>query len=972
MIRNALIVMCVAVLCITGGVMLIDDDADAAINIGLYNPSNTNGDSTNESNMYDAYGKIRIGSASFDEVDNGTIFVIPGCEIYYRIESSNIVSETINDLGLTLTGGQSAGWVISGTVNNEIQHVSTYKVESIDDEIKNLSFMALEDETVYAQSCNLVVTPSNPEPGETFTVTAHFTPSNTTYQTIEWYSVDGFVETGRTAKSITGYINEPGSYEFYGRISPELVGYYGHAKLASTYVNITGNYEYYLVFDAGNGSGGPSILESGPTSATSYRFRIPTTEPTWPPYHDFLGWSETDGTTTPDYQPGDYFRTLYSTDPIGQLFAVWGEASDPTMVITGDSVVDVGDDFSLSATIAGGSLSDTSVTWTIRSGTNLIESYTQLNNTFIGSAVAAGTVTLRATSNEISSLYEDWTLTIEGPDPIVIEIHGPSSIEVGDDFDIYATVTGGTGSSSSNAVEWTTIAGSEYVTLDGIQVPNHWTGTGKAPGIATFRATSTEDPSVYEDWTLTIEGPDPIVIEIHGPTSIKVGDDFDIYATVTGGTGSESSNAVEWSTISGSEYVTLDGIQVPNHWTGTGTSPGQAVFRATSTEDSSVYEDWTLTIEAPDPIIIEIHGPTSIEVGDDFDIYATVTGGTGGESSNAVEWSTVSGSEYVTLDGIQVPNHWTGTGKAAGVAVFRATSTEDPNVYEDWTLTIGSEVPLQIVISGEASIQVGETFDISATVAGGATGGSTAVTWTVQSGGQYVELDDNPAPNHISGTGAAVGSVTFRVTAQQDTSVYEEWTLNVTAQAVIMPTSITITGPGNVMMGETGKIYASVLPTNAPNRGIIWTVEVGNSLIIYETESTYRGGVLDFATKGIGTVTVRATSTADSDVYATYTLTILNPDAPENHGTLNVNNVIKALADAVFGGNTTIAGIVIYAGILLAIFLLIREPLPVVLISIPVTLILRLLRVLDNDLTVLLIIISVLGLAMLARNMWRD
>ena len=462
------------------------------------------------------------------------------------------------------------------------------------------------------------------------------------------------------------------------------------------------------------------------------------------------------------------------------------------------------------------------------------------------------------------------------------------------------------------------------------------------------------------------------MIEIHGPTSIEVGDDFDIYATVTGGTGSSSSNAVTWSTISGSEYVTLDGIQVPNHWTGTGTSPGQAVFRATSTEDSSVYEDWTLTIEAPDPIIIEIHGPSSIEVGDDFDIYATVTGGTGGESSNAVTWSTISGSEYVTLDNIQVPNHWTGTGKAAGVAVFRATSTEDPSVYEDWTLTIGSEVPLQIVISGEASIQVGETFDISATVAGGATGGSTAVTWTVQSGGQHVELDDNPAPNHISGTGAAVGSVTFRVTAQQDTSVYEEWTLNVTAQAVIMPTSITITGPGNVMMGETGKIYASVLPTNAPNRGIIWTVEVGNSLIIYETESTYRGGVLDFATKGIGTVTVRATSTADSDVYATYTLTILNPDAPENHGTLNVNNVIKALADAVFGGNTTIAGIVIYAGILLAIFLLIREPLPVVLISIPVTLILRLLRVLDNDLTVLLIIISVLGLAMLARNMWRD
>lgn len=974
MIRNALILMCVTALIVCSGVMMIDD-SDAAVNIGLFDPDNANGDSTNQSNMYDAYGKVDASSQTFDEVFEGTMFVITGCDINYQIRSGNVVTETIDNVGLTLTGGSSQGWTISGTATDQVQRVSTYQIRNVSsDETKIFSFMTLEDETVYADGCTLSVSPSDPEPGETFTVTANFTPSNATYKAVEWEGLpSGFVQTGSTSSSITGYISEPGNYRFRANYEPELNGYYGHKNIANLYVDISGEYEYFLIFNKGNGEGGPSILESGPTTSPSHTFQIPQSEPTWPPYHDFLGWSESENDDTPDYQPGDYFRTLYYDDPIGQLYAVWGEAEDPTIVINGPTSVEVGDGFSLSASIAGGALSDRTVTWSIRSGSGLVDDMIQISNTFSGTAIAAGTLELRATSNEISSLYEDWTITIEGPDPVTIEITGPNSVQVGDDFTLVAQTQGGSGvPGSDSTVTWSVLSGSELID-DTLQLNNNFIGTAAAPGVVTFRATSVEDQSVYEDWTLTIEAPDPIVITIHGETSIEIGDEFDIYATVSGGSGGESSNVVEWSTVSGSEFISLAGIQVPNHWTGTGVSPGQAVFRATSVEDPNVYEEWTLTIEEPDPIVITIMGPTSVEIGERFVLRAQTTGGTGQIGTDqTVSWSIRSGAEFVTLDQIQVTNNYAGVGAAAGVTVFRATSIEDPDVYEEWTLTVGTDVPLQITISGESSIQVGESFDISALVAGGEVGGSTAVTWTVQSGGQYVDLDDVQEPNHISGLGAAVGTVTFRATSQQDTDVYEEWTLEVVAQAVIMPTSISITGPGNVMLGETGQIFASVLPTNAPNRGIIWTIETGNGLIEYETGATYRGGVLDFGTVGIGTVTIRATSTADNDVYATYTLTILNPNSPENQGTLNVNNIIKALADAVFAGNTAIAGIVVYAAILLVIFLLIREPLPVVLISIPVTLILRLLRVLDNDLTILLIIIAVLGLAMLARNMWRD
>ena len=877
MIRNALIVMCVAVLCITGGVMLIDDDADGAINIGILSKGITTGDDTNQSSPDYAYQYVDI-YFNFDEIPSNTIYVLDGAEIEIGIPAGTVTQAVTNEIGLTLGGSNSMGYTIHGTANGAGK-LSVFTVDDVGTpNTKNISIATVEDTTVYATSCVLTTPSTTVEVRETITITATVYPTNATYRDVDWtrgISPSAFITTGSTGTTLTGYFTETGDYTIYAGWETEVYKPTG-THLASIDITVGDLTEYYLAYDANSGTGGPNIQEYGPTSDPSHTFYIPDDEPTHnDPAFEFTGWSTDPDADAAEYHAGDPF-TLYASDPIDVLYAVWGPASTPTIRITGPSEVEVGDAFTFTAEIVGGNMTDKSLTWTIRSGSNLVE-------------------------------------------------------------------------------------------LDSISINNRISGTALAAGDVVFRATSNEDSSLYLDRLLTIEGPDPIVIDITGETSIKVGEEFDIWANASGGV---EHSGVTWSTVSGSEYIQLESIQVPGHWRGQGIAPGEAVFRATSNEDSSVYEDWTLTILPPDPIIITINGPTSIDVGEKFTLAASVSGGTL-ETSQKVTWSVTSGAEYVTIDSIQMNNNYTGTGAANGVTVFRATSIEDPQIYEEWILTVGDGLDLNIIITGDTIIQVGESFDISATVVGGSSGNNN-ITWSVTSGSSYVDLDDDPEPNHISGTGAAVGSVTFKATLTSDTDVYEVWTLSVVAQAVIMPTSITITGPGNVMLGDTGQIHASILPTNAPNRGVLWTIQSGDGIIEYVTDSTYRGGVLEFSAIAVGSVTIRATSTASSDIYATYTLTVLNPEAPENHGTLNVNNVIKALADAVFGGNTTIAGIVIYAGILLAIFLLIREPLPVVLISIPVTLILRLLRVLDNDLTVLLIIISVLGLAMLARNMWRD
>ena len=73
-----------------------------------------------------------------------------------------------------------------------------------------------------------------------------------------------------------------------------------------------------------------------------------------------------------------------------------------------------------------------------------------------------------------------------------------------------------------------------------------------------------------------------------------------------------------------------------------------------------------------------------------------------------------------------------------------------------------------------------------------------------------------------------------------------------------------------------------------------------------------------------------------------------------------------------FEGDLQLAGMCMYVLVLVAVFALSRKTSQTLIISIPVTLIFSVLGVLSVDLMVLLIIMTVLGLAFTARNVWRD
>lgn len=86
---------------------------------------------------------------------------------------------------------------------------------------------------------------------------------------------------------------------------------------------------------------------------------------------------------------------------------------------------------------------------------------------------------------------------------------------------------------------------------------------------------------------------------------------------------------------------------------------------------------------------------------------------------------------------------------------------------------------------------------------------------------------------------------------------------------------------------------------------------------------------------------------------------------------LQLSEFQTILGESFFDGNTAIAGIVMYIAVLAIVFGLFRSLKTVLIISMPITLAFSLLGIIDTNTLVLLIIVTILGLASVARDTWR-
>lgn len=83
---------------------------------------------------------------------------------------------------------------------------------------------------------------------------------------------------------------------------------------------------------------------------------------------------------------------------------------------------------------------------------------------------------------------------------------------------------------------------------------------------------------------------------------------------------------------------------------------------------------------------------------------------------------------------------------------------------------------------------------------------------------------------------------------------------------------------------------------------------------------------------------------------------------------LQLTDLQTLVADLLFGGDESIAGLVMFAAIIAVIFLLVRNMVASLLITLPMTMVASNLGIISGDMMILLIIITVLGLALTARS----
>lgn len=86
---------------------------------------------------------------------------------------------------------------------------------------------------------------------------------------------------------------------------------------------------------------------------------------------------------------------------------------------------------------------------------------------------------------------------------------------------------------------------------------------------------------------------------------------------------------------------------------------------------------------------------------------------------------------------------------------------------------------------------------------------------------------------------------------------------------------------------------------------------------------------------------------------------------------LSITDLQSIIADGFLEGNATIAGLVMFAAVMLILLVLVKRKETAIVGMLPVTLIFGALGILSMDLMVLLIVIVVLVLAYMLRDSWR-
>ena len=302
-------------------------------------------------------------------------------------------------------------------------------------------------------------------------------------------------------------------------------------------------------------------------------------------------------------------------------------------------------------------------------------------------AQAPGSATVTA---EVDGILGNASITVEEAEVRAIQLSQmPTSVVVGDEFSVVASLTDARGVALDREVTWES-SDAEIASVEG--------GVVAAVAVGTVTITASfEEQSAAVDVTIL---PRPVAsIEISGvPESPRVGDEFSVVASLTDAKGVALDGEVTWES-SDAEIATVEGGVV------TAVAVGTVTITASCDEQSAAVDVTVL----PQPVAsIEISGlPESPRVGDEFSVVASLHDARGVALDREVTWES-SDAEIASVEG----------GVVAAVAVGTVTITasfEEQSAAVD--VTILPRPVASIEISGvPESPRVGDEFSVVASL----------------------------------------------------------------------------------------------------------------------------------------------------------------------------------------------------------------------------------------------------------------
>jgi uncharacterized protein YjdB len=512
---------------------------------------------------------------------------------------------------------------------------------------------------------------------------------------------------------------------------------------------------------------------------------------------------------------------------------------------------------------------DNSVTWSISNGASLAN----INTTGLVTALSDGTITARATANDGSGAYGALIINISNQ---IVKVTGISVAGAGG----LSSITSDNGTlqlletiqpvdATIKNVTWSiaNVTGQAGISPAGLV-------TALDNGTVEARATANDGSEAYGTFLITISNQivpvTGITVYGSGGLSVITVDKGSLQLGETVLPVNATDKNITWSLVNGTGQADINAsglvIAINN---------GTVTAIATANDGSGVFGTIIITISNQ---IVLVNGITVTGAGG----ITSITTDKGSlqlsaevlplnANDKSVSWSIVNGSSYATLSATGLL-----TAIDNGTVTVRTSANDGSGIYGTLVITISNQIVLvtSITVRGSGGsttiITDNGSLQLSTTVLPANATNKTVIWSLVNVTGQAVI--------NSSGRVTAVdnGTVTARATAADGSGIYGTLVITISNQ-IILVTNITVAGEGGVSTISTDngslQLSATVLPSNATNKTVIWTVinVTGQALIS-------SSGLLSALDNG--TVTARATATDGSGIFGSFDITLSNQIVP--------------------------------------------------------------------------------------------